>query len=196
MCTCMQTNKKKKEVKVKKSGTLKLLVSLINMWIIRSRESRRADQSTPCCRFNIFAHIKKKKKHIAHFKKNMIVWKVKVRQMNEGGKRGSTARGGEMKLRWERDVSDEKVSGRVTRKLFATGCIEKKKRSFGQFSLDVKTLIRVSESFSELCLEKMWFLLNSVQIHKNMEAKKERQRRFQSYSVAAKQLNEPRLNTS
>ena len=61
MCTCMQTKKKKKEVKVKKSGTLKLLVSLINMWIIRSRESRRADQSTPCCRFNIFAHIKKKK---------------------------------------------------------------------------------------------------------------------------------------
>ena len=32
-------------------------------------------------------------------------------------------------------MSDEKVSGRVTRKLFATGCIEKKKEALDNFHL-------------------------------------------------------------
>lgn len=44
----------------------------------------------------------------------------------------------------ERNVSEE-VSGRAMRKLFCNRLHRKKKRSFGQFSLDVKTLIRVSE---------------------------------------------------
>lgn len=158
---------------MKKSGTLKLLVSLINMWIIRSRESRRADQSTPCCRFNIFAHIKKKK-HIAHLK-NMIVWKVKVWQMNEGGERGSSARGGEVKLWWERNVSEE-VSGRAMRKLFCNRLHRKKKEALDNFHLMWRRLSELVNTFSELCLEKMWFLLNSVQIHENMEAKKKAER--------------------
>lgn len=154
---------------MKKSGTLKLLVSLINMWIIRSRESRRADQSTPCCRFNIFAHIKKKK-HIAHLK-NMIVWKVKVWQMNEGGERGSSARGGEVKLWWERGMWARRFQDERWESYFATGCIEKKE-ALDNFHLMWRRLSELVNTFSELCLEKMWFLLNSVQIHENMEAKK------------------------
>lgn len=75
----------------------------------------------------------------------------------------------------ERNVSEE-VSGRAMRKLFCNRLHRKKKRSFGQFSLDVKTLIRVSEYIFRAVFRKMSFLLNSVQIHKNMEAKKKAER--------------------
>lgn len=74
----------------------------------------------------------------------------------------------------ERNVSEE-VSGRAMRKLFCNR-LHRKKRSFGQFSLDVKTLIRVSEYIFRAVFRKMSFLLNSVQIHKNMEAKKKAER--------------------
>ncbi len=75
MCTCMQTNKK---VEVKKSGTLNGEATGLKDMDHWSHKSRRAGGEPqgpplhmPCCRFNIFAHLKR----LAHL--NMNVWKVK-----------------------------------------------------------------------------------------------------------------------
>lgn len=125
--------KKKKKVKVKKSGTLKLLVSLINMWIIRSRESRRADQSTPCCRFNIFAHIKKKKTYSTFKKHDCMEGKSVADERGRRERKFSERRRSEALVR-ERNVSEE-VSGRAMRKLFCNRLHRKKKEALDNFHL-------------------------------------------------------------
>lgn len=75
----------------------------------------------------------------------------------------------------ERNVSEE-VSGRAMRKLFCNRLHRKKKEALDNFHLMWRRLSELVNTFSELCLEKMWFLLNSVQIHENMEAKKKAER--------------------
>lgn len=124
MCTRMQTEK----VKVKKSGTLNSVITCMSR---RARYVRAT--CTPCCRFNIFAHVQK---HIAHL--NMNVRRVKQGKQRER-ERGSEVRGRRWfvaLMRW-RVMKSEEVSAWQKRKWRATGCIKKSftwcEKSFSEF---------------------------------------------------------------
>lgn len=54
--------------------------------------------------------------------------------MNEGGERGSSARGGEVKLWWERGMWARRFQDERWESYFATGCIEKKKKLWTIFT--------------------------------------------------------------
>lgn len=84
----------------------------------------------------------------------------------------------------ERNVSEE-VSGRAMRKLFCNR-LHRKKRSFGQFSLDVKTLIRVSKYIFRAVFRKNVIFIEFSPDTRKYGSKEKRLRGFQSYSVTGK----------